>query len=487
MRAHALGDAIFSFWWPVPAAIARGRVGPVVAVPRALAVHYVTKGLDIPISGEPAQRIDEAVQVSRVALVIEDYPVLQPKLEVSEGDEVRDGDPLLSDRRTPGVRYASPGTGRVVSINRGERRALKSVVVELDEREPRSFDLAPGVRENPARLRELLVRTGLWTALRARPFTRVPSPSESPHSLFVTAMDTEPLSPDADVVLEQRRDDFAVGVVAVAKLCRGTTYLCTSGTTEVSVDDENVQSHEFVGAHPAGSVGMHIHMLDPVHRNKTVWHIGYQDVIAIGHLLRTGRLEQSRVISLAGPGVKRPRLIRTRVGAAVDELCAGELKEGEMRVISGSVLSGRKASEHEAYLGRYHQQLSALCEGRQRKLLAWLLPGFSRFSVLPAFAGFLRKLGLRRGRGFTFTTTTNGGRRAMVPVGTYERVMPMDIMVTHLLRALCVGDAEWAEELGALELDEEDLALCSFVCPGKMDYGLHLRRVLQALQEEGAA
>ena len=239
---------------------------------------------------------------------------------------------------------------------------------------------------------------------------------------------------------------------------------------------------EFQGPHPAGDVGVHIHELDPVHRDKVVWHLDCRDVAAIGRLIRTGLLEVDRVISFAGPSVKSPRLIKTRLGACIADLAEGELIEGEHRLLSGSVFSGRNASvAAHGFLGRFHRQVSVLPEGRSRELFGWMAPGLvnsprSTHSWAACSAG--KKL-------FDFTTAQNGGRRAIVPIGMYERVLPMDILPTFLLRALMAGDLERAEALGCLELDEEDLALCTFVCPSKIEYGPALRESLAQIEKEG--
>ena len=235
----------------------------------------------------------------------------------------------------------------------------------------------------------------------------------------------------------------------------------------------------FSGRHPAGLPGTHIHALHPVDMQRTVWHLGYQEVIAIGALLLTGRIMTERIVSLAGPGVKQPRLLRTRLGADLELLTAGSLFPGDNRLISGSVLSGHQASAETAFLWRYHSQVSVLAEGRERKFLDWLMPGRDRHSIKRLFASALfprRELGL--------TTSLQGSHRAMVPVGAYEKVMPLDLQITWLLRALLASDVDMARDLGCLELDEEDLALCSYVCPGKIDYGRQLRQMLTRIEEE---
>ncbi|MBI4557635.1 MAG: Na(+)-translocating NADH-quinone reductase subunit A [Candidatus Hydrogenedentes bacterium] len=459
-----------------------------------MALHKINKGLNLPIAGEPEQTIQPANRLTRVGLVAEDYLGIRPTMFVAVGDTVRRGQALFEDKKIPGVRFTAPGAGTVVAVNRGERRALQSVVIDLNENE-RGGKLSPDdeavfasyTGKDPAGLsnaeiKALLLESGLWTAIRARPFSKVANPETTPHSIFITAMDTHPLAPSVDVVMKGREADFERGLICVAKLTEGKTYLCKApGSSAQSQPYNGVVVEEFEGVHPAGTVGVHIHFLDPVHRDKAVWHLGYQDVMAIGHLFATGKLDVRRVVSLAGPQVKKPRLLRTRLGAAMDELVAGELKDGENRVISGSVLSGRAATGQVfGYLGRYCQQISVIREGREREFLGWLSLGKNMFSAINVCISKLTP-----GKKFDFTTCANGSERAIVPIGVYERVMPMDILPTFLLRSLVMNDVERAEQLGCLELDEEDLALCTFVCPGKIDYGPILRRNLERIESEG--
>jgi Na+-transporting NADH:ubiquinone oxidoreductase subunit A len=453
-----------------------------------MAVHRITRGLDLPLAGPPEQRIETATAVSRVALVAADYPGLKPMLCVQPGDRVLRGATLFEDRKTPGVRYTAPAAGTVAAIHRGERRALQSVVIAIDSGDEPDHQVAfashraqPLAALDAESIRALLVESGLWTAFRTRPFSKVPAADATPRAIFVTAMDTHPHAPDVDVVLRERSDDFIVGLAAVAKLCPSRTRVCRAPGALANVAmPQGVTVEEFTGPHPAGVPGTHMHLVDPVDQQRIAWHAGYQDVAAIGHLIATGRLDVERVVSLAGPGVARPRLLRTRLGASTDELTRGELALGEQRVLSGSVLDGRVASgEVHGFLGRYHQQIAALPEGRERELFGWIAPGAEKFSLWGVVVGHWRK-----GRPLPLTTTTNGSPRAMVPIGGYERVLPLDLPATFLLRALITGDIERAESLGVLELDEEDLALCTFVCPGKYEYGPLLRAMLERIEHE---
>jgi len=455
--------------------------------------HRIRRGLDIPIRGAPEQRVDDGRPAGRVAAVAADCPGLKPRMLVSEGDAVLRGTPLLEDRGNPGVCWTSPGAGRVAAVNRGERRALQTVVIELgavdtgpaaDAPEVRygSFLGAPPEELEPRAVRALLLEAGLWPALRRRPFDRVPAADETPRSIFVTAMDSEPLAADPAVGLAGREADFTAGLEALVRLADGRpVHLCRR--TEAALPGEAVAGvtvHGFTGPHPAGNAGVHIHHVDPAGRDRPVWHVGYQDTAAIGGLALRGRVPLERVVALGGPSVKRPRLLGTRLGADLDALTAGELTAGEARVISGSVLSGRAAmGPVHGFLGRYHNQVSALPDVSERRFLGWLAPGWSRFSASRTFLS-----ALRRGP-FSFDTDTNGGRRAMVPAGSFDAVLPFDTMAVFLFKAILAGDVERAEALGCLELAEADVALCSFVCPSKIDYGAALRDMLTGIEKEG--
>ena len=458
-----------------------------------MALHKIRRGLSLPILGEPAQTVREGNAPGRVALLAADAIGLRPTMRVEVGDDVRRGQLLFEDKKRPGVRYTAPGAGRVAAIHRGDRRALQSVVIELGQDERgrgggeetayRSFSGKHPAGLSGDEVRDLLVESGMWTALRSRPFSRVPSPEGRPHSIFVTVVDSHPLAPAATPILEGHAGDFERGLVALGKLTDGPVFVCTDRSTAVSLpaDGDRFRLEQFVGPHPSGTPGLHIHQLDPVSRQKMVWHVGLQDVIAIGKLFETGKLHVERIIALAGPAVRNPGLVRTRFGASTDDLVAGELVEGDNRVISGSVLCGRTASgDVYGYLGRYAQQVSVLREGRERELFGWFTPGLGKFSISRTFLSKWIP-----GRRFALTTSTNGSRRAIVPIGMYEQVMPMDLMPTHLVRALLMRDIERCEELGCLELDEEDLELCTFVDPGKNDFGPYLRDVLTTIEKEG--
>ncbi len=439
----------------------------------------IKKGLDLPITGKPEQNIAQGNEVSQVALVGSDYVGMKPTMLVQVGDKVKKGQLLFTDKKTEGVNYTSPASGTVKEINRGARRVFQSIVIELSGNDEETF-----ASHSASELSELsadtvqsqLIESGMWTTIRTRPFSRVPAPGSRPSSIFVAAVDTNPLAADPTVIIAEHKEDFTNGLAVLANLAPKMFV-----TKAVSADVPAVEAQvvEVEGPHPAGLVGTAIHNLDPVSASKTVWHVGYQDVIAIGKLFTEGKIFTDRVISLAGPQVNNPRLVRTQLGASLTELTANELADGENRLISGSVFGGKTASGTEAYLGRFSTQVTVIEEGRDRPMLHYLRPGLERHSVKNIYLSKLMSNKL-----FNFTSTTNGSERAMVPIGAYEKVMPLDILPTQLLRAIIVEDMESAINLGALELDEEDLALCTYVCSGKYEYGPILRNNLTRIEKE---
>ena len=442
------------------------------------------RGLDLPISGQPEQKIYDAAPVGSVAVMGFDYIGMKPTMYVQEGDKIELGQALFSDKKNPDVTYTSPACGVVHKINRGAKRVMQSVVIQLDGEGERTFDeYAPNklAQLTPRQIKDNLTKSGMWASMRTRPYSKQPKPSTNVTAIFINAMDTRPLAADPAVIIKEYADDFKHGVVVLSRLTEGTLYIChTDGADIPQVDLSNTVYQAFSGPHPAGLPGTHIHFLDPVSNTKTVWHLNYQEVIAIGKLFTTGRLWTDRVIALGGPMVKNPRLLRTRLGASTNDLIKDELHSGEARVISGSVLSGRRAADWAAYVGRFHLQVAVVREGREREFLGWIKPGKNKFSAMRVFLS-----SFNRGRLFDLTTSTNGSPRAMVPIGNYEKVMPLDILPTQLLRALLTRDTDLAQALGCLELDEEDLALCSFVSHAKYDYGPVLRANLTQIEQEG--
>jgi len=444
----------------------------------------ITKGLNLPIAGMPSQQISSKTAVKRVALLGEEYIGMRPSMAVREGDRVQKGQLLFEDKKNPGVRFTAPASGIVSAIHRGERRVLQSVVIDVEGDKAIHFsryepaELAGLTRES---VQQQLLESGQWTAFRTRPFSKIPAPGSVPVAIFVTAIDTNPLAAEPQPIILAQRDAFDAGLTVLTHLTDGQVHVCqASGGKLGGHPVGQVTFNQFTGPHPAGLPGTHIHFLEPVSLKKQVWHLNYQDVIAIGKLFLEGEIYSERIIALGGPQVKEPRLLKTCLGASLDELLVDELLDDENRVISGSVLSGTHAHGPHAFLGRFHLQVSVVKEGREKERIGWVMPGKDKFSITRTTLGHFLKHKL-----FNFSTDTHGGERAMVPIGNYERVMPLDILPTMLLRDLLAGDTDSAQALGCLELDEEDLALCTYVCPGKYEFGPALRSVLTQIEQEG--
>ena len=428
------------------------------------------KGLDLHPGGKPEQVIHDGPEIRHVALLGQDYNGLKPRLLVAEGDVVSHGQALFIDKRDPDVSYCSPGQGIVTAINRGPGRRLDSVVVRLKASglEDARFEPLSCGQPRPTKrgqLIERLQKSGLWTAFRTRPFSRVPFSDSIPNAIFVTAIDTRPLAADPAVVVRADSEAFIAGLRLLPLLTEGTVFLCTSPEWDIETAAvDRLKTIAFSGPHPAGLPGTHIHHLYPAGAGRVAWQIDYQDVIAIGKLMSTGSLPASRVVALGGEYLNKPRLVKTQLGASLSELLAANIRQNEgFRVLSGSVLDGRTASAGLAYLGRYHNQVSVIPEGGERRLFGWL--------------------GKNRKR--SWSTTQNGRFSGMIPLPVFEKVIPLDILPAVLFRALLVKDSDQAQALGCLELDEEDLALCAYLCPAKADYGHALRINLDQIARKG--
>lgn len=426
--------------------------------------------MNLRIGGKPEQSIHQGPDIQHVALCGRDYVGLKPRVLVSEGDEVARGQPLFIDKRDPDVSYCSPAQGFVAAINRGPRRVLDSIVVRRERSavEDHGFEPVSGADHDDidqSLVAKRLQQSGLWTAFRTRPFSRVPHSDSRPGAIFVTAIDTRPLCADPVVVVKTDPGSFMSGLRFISSLTQGSVHLCTGPDWDIKTPGfDRFSHHKFSGPHPAGLPGTHIHHLYTAGINRVAWQIDYQDVMAIGKLFSEGRAPASRVVALGGTSLDRPRLVTTRLGASLHELLANEIRSHEgYRVLSGSVLDGRTASASLAYLGRYHNQVSVIPEGGDRHLFGWL--------------GHIRK---------RHPSTSQHGRfSGMIPLPVFEKLMPFDILPAALFRVLLVRDSDQAQALGCLELDEEDLALCAYLCPAKTDYGHALRTNLEQIERGG--
>lgn len=444
----------------------------------------IKKGLDLPITGEPDTSVIDEKKVTKVAVVGDDYWWFKPTMAVKVGDVVKKGQLLFTCKRGEGIRFTAPASGKVVQINRGDRRAFQSLVIEVEGDENIKFENYKG-HDLEAYSRDeaqnLLVESGLWTSFRSRPYSYISRLDEKPSAIFVNAADTNPLCFDPSLAITEHIESFKTGLELLKKFAH-KVFLCGNEGSHVAGGEvEGVHYEEFAGKHPAGNVGTHIHFLHPVSADKNVWHVGYQDLISIGKLFESGEIFNERVISLAGPMVRNPRLIRTQMGACLCEITKDEFYPmGETRIISGSVFSGRSAEAPVCYLGKYHNQVTVLREGTEREFLGWHSPGLDRFSVMRIYLSKLFP-----GKKYSFSTAVNGSDRSLVPLGNFEKVMPLDIVPAYLIRALLSNDTERAQQLGCMELDEEDLALCTFVDPCKHEFGPILRNNLEQIMKEG--
>jgi Na+-transporting NADH:ubiquinone oxidoreductase subunit A len=432
------------------------------------------KGLDLPISGAPTQVIEEAPVPRSVALLGDDFRNVRLAPRVEVGDRVGVGQALLIDRRNTSIQFPSPASGTVAAVHRGEARRLVAIEIEVGGTDSVEFprvafeDLCGWSREQAT---QRLLEAGEWIALRTRPFGTIATPGSMPAAIFVRAMDSNPLAVDSTLVLRERLDDLRGGLAALSRLTDGPLYLCSRpGAVEPPPDVERLELVEFAGPHPAGLVGTHVHHLLPVSQERSVFYVGYQDVLAIGHLFRMGRPDPRRIISLAGPAVRSPRLLRTTLGASTEDLVRGELSVEQCRIISGSVLSGRAATRPGAFLGRYHEQLCAIPERAPKASGAWWVPSWKRLRRVPWWRSAP-----------AWSNELHGDSSGFLPLDLFERAFPLRLPLSPLLRALAAGDAQAAAALGALELEEEDLALSSYLCPASLEYGPLLRTVLGQL------
>ncbi|NQY81588.1 MAG: Na(+)-translocating NADH-quinone reductase subunit A [Alphaproteobacteria bacterium] len=459
----------------------------------------IKKGLNIPIRGAPAALVDRNVlAVDRVAIFGRDFLGLKPKMLVQEGDVVLQGQPLFADKAHPNIVFTAPASGTVHAVHRGAKRFLESVVVAVDHEaevagkvtEFTAYSADQIVTLGRASVQKQLLSGGLWPQIRTRPYSKLAATDVTPNAFFVNLMDTNPLALDPALVLEGQDEALIAGLYLVSSLTDGPVFVCKSSSQNLpnaAARVPRVQVVEFGGPHPAGLVGTHIHFLSPVNAEKQVWHIDAQDLLGFGTLFLTGRYPSEIALSLAGPMAKRPRIIISRRGACVSQLTDGEVsyaqgsgESDEVRAVAGSLLTGRSARGFHDYLGAYHRQIVLIEEYGPKRLLGWLIPGRDRFSTARVHTS-----ALSLPREYDMSASANGSPRAMVPFGLYEEVMPLDILATQLLRSLLVGDTDTAQGLGALELDEEDLALCSYVCLSKYEYGAALRESLTKIEVEG--
>lgn len=440
------------------------------------------KGLNIRLAGKAEKILLPEVPVSRYGVRFADFPGLSAKLEVKEGSVVSAGSVLFHDKLIPEIKYVSPVSGIVKEIVRGEKRLLLEIVIEQQGSEKVDFGSGDPLALSREEVKSRMMISGMWPVMRQRPYHIVARPGVLPKAIFISAFDTAPLAPDLDFVMANTiGSHLQTGINALSRLTDGKVHLSfdKDGSRVAEVRNlKGVEVHTITGPHPAGNVGIQIHHIDPVSKGEVVWYIDIQDVVALGRLFNTGFHNRDRIIALAGPGVLHPKYHRTRPGASVSAILRSNLSDQHQRVISGNVLTGKKITA-DGSLGFYDNMVTVLPEGDYNEFFGWALPGFDKFSY---WKTFLSKLIPRKE--YVLDTNMHGGHRAFVVTGHYENVLPMDIYPVHLVKAILAGDVELMEKLGIYEVAEEDLALCEYIDPSKIEIQEIIRQGIDLMIRE---
>lgn len=451
-----------------------------------MSTFKITKGHDIRILGRAEKAIVDGGAAKRVALQPIEFQGIRPRLNVDVGQKVKLGTELFHDKAHPEIRFVAPGGGTIVAVSRGARRVLTEIILELDgdeeAEELQSFEVGAIAQCTREQIVEALLLGGVWPLLKQRPFGRVPIPTDAPKSIFVQGMDTAPLALDPNVVLEGEDEAFQAGLDGLSRLTDGAVHLCVEDGAELAsalANARGVETHRFSGKHPAGNPGTHIHFIDPVQSGETVWHLKAVEVLDMGRLLLTGRHPTERVVALVGGCVDEPQYVRTRVGVSMRDLTEGRVTRENIRYISGTVLNGASVGKG-GFVRFADRTVHLLQEGGPRHFLSWASLGADKYTASRAFPSGVVPRGDQ-----DFDTRLHGGPRAIVDIGQYDAVMPLNVMPVPLIKSLIAGDLEEAEKLGMLELVEEDLALCTFVCPSVIDFGEILRKGLDLYEKEG--
>jgi Na+-transporting NADH:ubiquinone oxidoreductase subunit A len=445
-------------------------------------VIKIKRGLDIRLKGKAEKIVVKAENAEIYAVKPIDFLYIRPKLTVKIGDKVKAGTVLFFNKYLPDVRFTSPVSGTIKAVNRGERRAILEVLIEPDrEMQYESFLKADPASLTREQIIDNLLKSGLWPMIKQRPYGIIANPEAKPKSVFISAFDTSPLAPDFDFIVQGNQEAFQAGINALAKLTEGKVNLNVNADyppSDVFSKAGNVQLNQSTGPHPAGNVCVQIHHLDPVHKNSVVWTVNPQDVITIGRLFLKGVYDASRIVALTGSEVLNPKYYKTMIGASIKNLITNNTKEGNLRYISGGPLTGLKIP-FDGYIGFYDSQVTVLPEGNHFEFLGWGMPGFNKFSASRAFFSWINT-----DRDYVIDTNYQGGERAYVMTGQYEKVLPMDILPVHLIKSIMVEDIDRMENLGIYEVVEEDLALCEFVCTSKIEVQSIIRKGIDLMIKE---
>jgi Na+-transporting NADH:ubiquinone oxidoreductase subunit A len=438
------------------------------------------KGLNIRLKGDAEKTFREFTAL-HFAVKPTDFIGVFPRMLVKEGDAVKAGTPLFIDKHRENICFVSPVSGMVSEIKRGDKRVLLEVRIEPDgKNEQEKFGVADPASLTKAEITEKLLKSGLWTLIRQRPYGIIANPDQTPKSIHISAFDTAPLAPDYDFIIHGKGDLFQTGIDALSKLTDGKVHLNISNNTSATefLNCRNVELTTFKGPHPAGNVGIQIHHIDPINKGDIVWFAGVQDVITIGSLFKQGIYNSEIILALAGSEVVKTGYYKTRRGACIGKLIEGNIKGGNVRYISGNVLTGTQIRP-DSFTGYYDSAVTVIPEGNYHEFLGWALPGLDKLSFSRSFPSWLMP-----GKKYTVDTNLHGGERALVMTGQYEKVLPMDIYPLQLLKAIIVEDIDLMENLGIYEVEPEDFALCEFIDTSKTEIQTILRNGLETMRKE---
>ncbi|HBB90747.1 MAG: NADH:ubiquinone reductase (Na(+)-transporting) subunit A [Bacteroidetes bacterium GWF2_49_14] len=447
-------------------------------------VIKIKRGLDIRLKGSAELQLAEPGLTGLFAVKPTDFKGLEFRVLRKAGEEVKKGTPVLADKSHPEIVLVSPVAGKVAAVNRGERRKLLEVVIESSgELSYETLKKGSPADMDGTSVREQILSAGLWPAIIQRPYGTVARPDHAPRDIFISAFDSSPLAPDYEFILKGQAAEFKTGILALKKLTAGKIYVCLSPElidSKVFTGIEGVEYTVFKGPHPAGNTGIQIHHLAPINKGEVIWTITPQFVALIGRTFLTGKPDFTWTVALAGSRVKIPQYYKTVIGAQLSPMIASNLVEAELpaRIISGTVLTGAKI-EPDGFIGFYDSLVTVIPEGKYFDFFGWALPGINKYSMSRAFLSsvFPKK-------SWDLNTNLNGGHRAFVITGQYEKVLPMDIYPMLLLKSILANDIDKMEQLGIYEVIEEDLALCEFVCTSKIDIQDILRSGLDLIRKE---
>jgi len=438
------------------------------------------KGLNIKLKGSAKKELETLSVPKTIALKPTDFQGLTPKLKVKAESAVKAGEALFYDKYHPEILFTAPLGGKVISVNRGERRKILEVVIETDTNAGVvEFTQADPLSLSEDEIKQQLLSSGLWPFIKKRPYGIIASPDEKPISIYISTFDTAPLAPDYSFVLKGQMETFQTGINALTKLTTGKVNLGIH-TESAFTSAKNAEFTRYEGPHPAGNVGIQIANTNPINKGDIIWTVNVQDVLLMGRLFETGKVDFTKTVALTGSEVKDPKYYKTVLGAPITSLTEKNLKPADynIRVISGNVLTGTKV-ETTNFLGFYDSQISVIPEGNEYEFFGWANPGINKFSATKTFLGkiFPKKE-------YVLDANLHGGDRAFVVTGQYEKLVPMDILPVQLLKAILVNDIDKMEHLGIYEVVEEDLALCEYACTSKIKVQDILRTGINTMIKE---